>query len=214
MTNIKTNVTALEAAIAELTERAQRSAEQLERVTARAEQLERRLARGTTDHGHDLLTAEWSPIPTRPDLEPAPARRARRSVAPPPVVTRDLGAELEAALRAKPSSMSELARVLRVPTNSVAGLMRPLKKSGNVYNIGSSDAPLWTWVIGDETPTPELNALVGRLLRVRPLAWKELLAATGARRTRLSAAVTALQRGGIEVENRGDPRRARWFIPR
>lgn len=207
MTAIKQTVTALESALAELAERAQRQAAALERVTARAEELEQRLARGTADHTADLLTAEWSPIPTK-------VTPAKRAPTPPPAPARDLRAELEAALRARPSSLTELARTLHVPVNHVVIALRGLRKAGRVYNVGTAEAPRWTWVVGDDGPMPELAATVEALIRDRPMTFAELLAATGARRGRVSGVIVALQRGGAAIENRGDPRRARWFLPR
>lgn len=211
---LKTAISTFDSALAELTDRLQRATERASRLEAQLEQTTARMARGTADLTADVATAA-TPAPVS-----AP-RRARRSVSPPPVVetaapapARDPAAELETALREKPRSVAELARAVGQPAGHVSIAMRALKKAGRVYNIGTSDAPRWTWVIGDETSQPELAAAVTALIRDRPMTFGELMAATGARRGRVSGVIVGLQRGGAGIENRGDPRRARWFLPR
>lgn len=191
---VKQTVTALDTAIIELTDRLARQAEQLDRATARVAELEqaaeraaRRLARGTEP--------------------PVAAPRARRPTAPP-----DLGAMLEAALRAKVASPEGVAEALGVPLEHVAIALRTLAKAGRAVNVGTRAAPQWTLRLGDEGPTAELNDAVEALLRLRPMSRQELIDVLGARRTRVAGSVVHLQRSGRKIVHVGDANRGQWFI--
>ncbi len=209
MTTVKQNVTALESALAELVERAQRQAEQLARAERRAEHLNdeldkatRRLARGTGDLTDAAEAAtEWGvSVPTLPG-----SKAAARS-------HEHLVEALEKALRAAPMSTSEAAEFLGVPVAHAAIALRTLRRAQRVVNVGTSEAPVWCWVLGDECTTPELVARVEQLLRRRPMTLHEIEVATGARRNRVSGALVLLRRHGLKVENLGNGWKAIWTI--
>lgn len=162
--------------------------ERLQQATQRAERLEQQLADTTR-------------------------RLARGSVAPPVVVDRgDLAARLERLLRERPQSTAEASQALGVPVAHVANALRALRRERRIYNAGTNTAPLWTWVIGDETETAELMVEVEKLLRLREWPLMELVAATGARHNRISGVIVRLAKAGIPIVNRGNRYRARWTI--
>ncbi len=173
-------------------------------VAERILALRAQIARGTGDVTEDAIAAA------------AEVRRAARPVLavvgePQPLAS--LAARLEGALRSAPRSIADLALDTGAPAGRVAAAMRALKSAGRVYNLGTEERPLWFWVVGDEGVTPELRAAVETILRVRPTTFAELLEATGARRGRVSGVIVELQREGAKIENHGDGRRARWFMP-
>ena len=71
----------------------------------------------------------------------------------------------------------------------------------------------WLWVIGDKTTTRELNDHVARLITYTPMTFAQLLAATGARRGRVSGALVEVQKTRSDWKNLGDERTYRWFLP-
>lgn len=152
-------------------------------------ELERKIdARGTGDHREEAAAAL-----ARVELE----KRA------------PLPARIEVALRARSQSIADLARELGDPVGRVAAAVRTLGRK--VHNVGSSDAPRWTWVAGDEIATSELYALVERLLREQPMYTHEIVAATGARQNRINGVLVRLQRDRRGVVNLGSRVKARWF---
>lgn len=174
---------------------------------ARAErlQLERALtlARGTRD-----VTAE-----------------ARRLT--PVMPAGELAERVEIILRGPtaPISLVALAKTLNEPAERVRRELRKLSAAKcatrsadapdarKIYNHGTNDAPIWQWVIGDETSAQELYAEVDRMISRRPYTHDELLAATGARRGRLSGATVKHQRTGEAIWNvGGSPRQYRWYL--
>lgn len=114
-------------------------------------------------------------------------------------------------LKERPRSLEELARDLREPAGKVSAAIKPLRK--HLFNAGTDAAPAWFWIVGDESPTDQLNAAVAALVRYRPMRFQELLAATGARQGRVSGAIVALERDPeSRLVNLDTPTRARWFI--
>lgn len=203
MTNVKQTVTALDTALSELTDRliqAQRRVADLEQA---AERTSRRLARGTDD-----LTelANRTVIGLDDAEDTLPGKRVI-----PPAPAPDVAARLEAALRKTPLSVTDAADALGVPVAHVAIALRTLKKAGRVFNVGTSDQPLWTWVIGDSASTAELMVEVERLLKM-PRAWslQELSAATGCGHNRISGVRVRLMKAGLPVRNLGNNWRGRW----
>ena len=67
--------------------------------------------------------------------------------------------------------------------------------------------------IGDDTTTAVISSAVERLLRERPMLFRDLLEATGARDNRIKGVIMRLQREGVDVVNLGNEQRALWFIP-
>lgn len=84
-------------------------------------------------------------------------------------------------------------------------------RRGQIYNVGDDARPRWSWVPGDAMATPQLNALIERLVRERPMSRADLELATGANPNRISRACTNLKERG--VHNLGSERRALWFLP-
>ena len=84
-------------------------------------------------------------------------------------------------------------------------------RRGQIYNVGDDARPRWSWVPGDAIATPQLNALIERLVRERPVSRSDLELATGANPNRISRACTNLKERG--VHNLGSERRALWFLP-
>lgn len=198
---VRDKITAVDAALIELAERAARLDARERELEQRLVRAEQRLARGTGDLTSDLLTAEWSPVPTRET--PAP-------VLPPAA---DPATELQRLLRAAPMSVADAALALGIPVAHAAQAMRSLRRGNHVVNVGSTDEPRWSWVLGDECSTTDLTAKVEQLIRLRPMTLAELQAATGARRNRISGAIVLLRRHGVQVVNRGNGWRAVWAIP-
>lgn len=93
--------------------------------------------------------------------------------------------------------------------------MRKLAREHKVYNIGTENHPRWCWVIGDKSSPAELNEQVYRLTSAAPLTFNQLLAATGARRGRVSGAIVHMQRDpkiAPRIENLGNGRVFVWFV--
>lgn len=126
-----------------------------------------------------------------------------------------LQTQIEQALRGEhaPMSMTALAKEIGVGVGKVAACMRELKRKGCVYNLGTEDHPCWIWVVGDKTATRELNDHVARLITYTPMTFAQLLAATGARRGRVSGALVEVQKTRSDWKNLGDDRTYRWFLP-
>jgi hypothetical protein len=152
-----------------------------------------RLARGTGDvttQANAALVAAGVALPTVP-----------------------LHARIEAHLRVKPHTILDLARELREPVGKISNALRPLKR--HLYNVGTAEMPVWFWILGDETPTDQLNAAVATLVAYRPMTFAELQAATGARYGRVSGAMVALRRdpkSRVVDLNGGAGGKARWWI--
>ena len=115
-----------------------------------------------------------------------------------------------------PFSFPALCKMVESTPGRVSSCMRELRKAGRVYNMGTEDHPRWIGVIGDKTSTPELNDWVKRLVSLAPMSFAQLLAATGARRGRVSGAIVQLQRNPQTrkaLQNLGDDRTFVWFLP-
>lgn len=153
-----------------------------------------RLARGTGD-----VTAEAEAAKTKPT----------------PNKMKSIENQIEQALRSEhaPMSIAALAKMIAAPVGKVAAAMRELKRANRVHNLGTEDHPCWIWIVGDNTPTRELNDHVARLISHQPLTFAQLMAATGARRGRLSGALVEVQKTREDWLNLGDERTYRWFLP-
>lgn len=164
------------------------------------------LARGTEDHG-DAARAAVAQV----------ANDAQVTIPVTPTVREPtLRERLEAALRTESLDIEKLARVLKTTPGKVAEILRPLKKVGQVANVGTEDHPIWTWRLGDQCTTAELIAWVRRMIAERPMTTRELADASGAKFTRVGGAVVAIQRApgeGNKILDL-DPLRhtKRWFL--
>lgn len=176
-------VQTIEAALAEMAAEQTAAAERIAALRA-----ELRLARGTADVTEAARAA----------AAPAPA---------PPLPDR-----VEAALRAGIWSLDELCHEVRAPAGPVSAALKRARTARQVYNVGAEDRPRWTWVPGDAVETQALYAHVERLISERPFEFAELLAATGARRGRVSGAIVSFQHAGRRVLNLGTTAKARWFL--
>jgi hypothetical protein len=164
-------------------------------LEAAAVRTERRLARGTGDVQEAVAAQPVKQPALVVDDEPAT----------------DLATDLEATLRAAPMSASDVAQLLGVPVAHVTIALRSLRKAGRVYNVGTSDQPLWSWIIGESASTTDLMVEVEKLLKL-PRAWslQELVAATGCGHNRISGVRVRLMKAGLPVRNLGNNWRGRW----
>jgi hypothetical protein len=165
-------------------------------ATAEREQLERalRLAKGTADV--QKAAAQAVAVVQSESLE-SQIRRALMSVD-------------------APMTMPVLCKAVGASAGRVSATMREMRRANKVYNMGTEDHPRWIAVIGDNTPTTELNAWVKRLVSLAPFTFAGLLAATGARRGRVSGAIVQLQRDPKtrrDLQNLGNDRTYVWFLP-
>ncbi len=145
-----------------------------------------RLVRGT----RELEMPKAEPLP-----EPKPVNLADR---------------VEACLRERVMTLEDLAKTLAEPTGRIAKALTSVKE--HIRNVGTSDRPRWTWRIGDDSTSAELNALVRRLISDQPLTTAEIVQATGARPARVNGAIVAIQRSGDRIWDMGTPARGRWFL--
>lgn len=167
---------------------------------ARVAALQAKLARGTGD----VTDAAAAAIRVATALTPP-------AVSPMP----PLPERIETELRARFLSLKELCHRVRAPAGPVSAFLKRAKAQRLVYNVGSEEQPVYTWVIGDDAPTTELYPLVERLIARRPFEHAELMSATGARRGRVSGAIVdiAKRHGRDAVRNVGGTRaRHRWFL--
>jgi hypothetical protein len=205
--NLLNTLTATAKRAASLDDSAQLAARRAAEIAAEAHQerleLERvlKLARGTGDL-HEKAAAAV-----------ALARGTDKSK--PLARPQTLVQQIEQALRGEgaPMSIAALAKDIDVTIDRVTACMRELKKAGRIYNMGTEDHPCWIWIIGDATPTRELNDHVARLITYQPMTFAQLLAATGARRGRVSGALVEVQKTRKDWKNLGDERTYRWFLP-
>lgn len=200
----KERITHLDETLAELDARIARAAAKLEPL----EQKVQRLARGT------LAGGEAKALPEPEETKPGRRQRAKRDTIPTPAApSAPLAERLESALRTRPMGIVELARHLRVPVGGVTAALRSLRKSHQLWNLGSEEMPRWVWVVGKKATQDELRTAVTAIIKERPVLFAELLAATGNERGRVSSILVNLQRQGHKVENHGTEARARWYIP-
>lgn len=173
------------------------------------EDLERRLLRAPARGTRDVAPAARKAIAAATAaVEPTAPKHAHREA---PIAER-----VEVALRANVLGLADLARAIGAPELGAARAVKAL--GARVVDVGDRDTGArYSWVAGDDGPTGELNDLVERLLRVRPMAFSEVIAFTGAREKRCSGAIVRLQRDprtAKKLANRGDARRALWFLRR
>lgn len=146
---------------------------------------------------------------------PPPAATAtlslRRSVQARPEVEVPLLRRIEELLSERILSYHEIVEELGEGNGHLHSAFQAAVRRGQIYNVGDDARPRWSWVPGDEIATPQLNALIERLVRERPMSRADLELATGANPNRISRACTNLKEHG--VHNLGSERRALWFLP-
>lgn len=197
MTTIAPKMTLLESTIAELTARLEQALDRASRLEKTIDATEKRVARGTV------------PPPPASKAPAAPTDslklRMRRGEAPSADGVRE-------ALYLQPCDTATLAGRLDLPVSPTLNMLRVLQREGKVVNVGSVSRPLWTWVIGDDTPTADLSTTIEQLIKIRPMSLREIMAATGARMGRVSGVLVRFQRTGRPIENRGNARHGLWFL--
>lgn len=133
---------------------------------------------------------------------------------------------VETALRAKPCTPEQLAKLTGTPLPEVFHLIRRMRnmkcptrnqddadEARLIFNIGTEAEPRFIWVIGDETPTQEVRDIVETLITLKAYTFADLYAATGVRRGRLSGVLVDFQRDGRKIKNEGGTdRRYRWSM--
>lgn len=107
----------------------------------------------------------------------------------------------------------EQARQLRLQAEAAQREAEELERQVRMAKGTQQDVRGEVPLIGDEMPTPALMALVQQLITEKPMAFQELLEATGARDNRIKGVLMRLQREGARVVNLGTQARALWFIP-
>jgi hypothetical protein len=175
-------------------ERAAKAEADAREMREQLEQAVKRLARGTSDIA-------------------AQAAKAVEAAKPQTLEQRIMNALLSVDA---PMTFPVLCKATGSTPGRVSSSMSELRKARRVYNMGTEDHPRWIGVIGDSTSTPELNAWVKRLVSLAPMTFAQLIAATGARRGRVSGAIVQLQRDPQTrklLQNLGDNRTYVWFLP-
>ncbi len=166
-----------------------------------------RLARGTGN-----VTAEAAEAANR-------ARQEAAAPAPPAVVgdpqpLASLSARMLKAMSERVMSLDELVLDTGGSAGRVSQILKTLRASRQVYNLGAEDRPRYVHVIGDETDTSTLAAVVEAIVRERPTTLQEIVEATRANRNRISGVLAKMtKREQDPVINFGAEGRAKWFIP-
>ncbi len=139
----------------------------------------------------------------------------------PPVAVRlssqvlTLEEQIEEALRGPdaPLSAADLSRILGVTEAKVSAALQTLREVGKLYNLGTETDPMWWWIIGEEATATEVNDTVVRLISRMPMTFKQLMSATGCRRTRVSAGLIEMQKHRKDWKNLGTDKQYVWFLP-
>lgn len=131
--------------------------------------------------------------------------QAAKAVAPPTIAQK-----IETALRANVFALPELAKAIGETTGKTGAAIRAMRK--NLGNLGTPARARWVWRIGEQATTAELTDMIKHLISDQPLTTAELVAVTGVRLSRVSGALVAIQRSGMNVYNLGTPHRHRWFV--
>jgi hypothetical protein len=117
--------------------------------------------------------------------------------------------KIEEHLRGAIATTSELVRVTGRPGDEVIAAIRTMKP--HVYNVGTTEIPRWSWRPGSHCPPADLRALIFRLISLRPMELREIIAATGVRESIVAGQLTELRRTESVVDF-GSKFRGRWFI--
>ncbi len=130
------------------------------------------------------------------------------------VKPKELGlmARLEMALRAKPSSLEELVKVVGESVPKVSAALKGARTTGRLRNIGMSDRPIWFWRPGPEANSKEVKESVLGLIKHQPMSFVDIKAVTGAKESQLQGALIEIRRSIPNVKNLGTPEKIRYFI--
>jgi hypothetical protein len=120
------------------------------------------------------------------------------------------------SLRDEPMNAMALAAKLGVPVGRITPILTVLKDALKIHNIGSEVDPAWQHVIGDaDGNSPEVRALVRKLIERRPFTHRELVVVTGARENKVSGAIADLREDKalrMRIVNLGSKTIGKWFI--
>lgn len=142
------------------------------------------LARGTEDVTHAAAVATQAPLADR----------------------------LQMLVRERPHSTDDLVQRLASPVGPVVEELRALRTDRRVWNCGNEERPRWFWVFGPEASQSDLLHAVTTLIQSQPMELQDLALATGLPPNDVSSLLTKLKRNGLNVENLGNAKRARWFL--
>lgn len=114
----------------------------------------------------------------------------------------------------EPKRPKEIAAVLEATQMMTDAALGHLAKDGKVSNVGSVQHPVWFARIGDETSHQDLVRATMALISRSPMTTQEIADATGARYSRASGAIVAIQRGPEKERmiNRGFGRAGEWYL--
>ena len=197
LARVNPTLTAIEAQLEQLEAQQSQAAEQIA-------QLRTSLARGTGN-----VTAEAAEA----------ANRARMEAQHPPSVVGEpqplasLSVRMLDAMTKQVMSLDELVLDTGGSAGRVAQILKTLRASRQIYNLGAEDRPRYVRVVGDETDTPTLAAAVEAIIRERPTTLQEIVDATRANRNRISGILAKMtKRAEDPAVNFGSDARAKWFI--
>jgi hypothetical protein len=133
---------------------------------------------------------------------------------PVPSAPEALSVRIEKSLRNAILDLKSLAKVVEASTSEVARELEAARLERKVFNVGSAASARWIWRVGDTGPTTELRETMIRLMTYLPITTAEMVAATGARLSRVSGALADIERSGACVVDLRYPNEvsARYFI--
>jgi hypothetical protein len=139
-------------------------------------------------------------------------KQAQQAVGGPPPEA--LISRIERALRRETLTLGQLSKTTGAREPDVLEVLGKATLAGQVFNVGSTTHPVWTWKLGDKGSPQELTLVVRRLISERPMTTRQLTDATGARFARVGGVIVNLQRTEPPDRflNMGTARVGRWFL--
>ncbi len=128
------------------------------------------------------------------------------------IALQPLGDRLQALVRERPHSTDDLVQRLASPVGPVVEELRALRTDRKIWNCGNEERPRWFWVFGKEASQADLLHAVTTLIQTQPMELQDLALATGIPPNDVSSLLTKMKRNGLNVENLGNAKRARWFL--
>lgn len=124
-----------------------------------------------------------------------------------------LDEQVATMMTAKAQTIASVAASLGVPVGRVLPAFKSLRDGLKIHNIGSEVEPRWQHVLAVDCPTPDLRALVLRLICDRPFTHRELVVVTGVGENRISGVIAKLRADdSVRIVNLGNNAKARWFV--
>ncbi len=124
-----------------------------------------------------------------------------------------LDEQLVAALTERAQDTATLSATIGVPVGRVLPIVKSLRDKLKIHNIGSEVEPRWQHVLPIDCSTPDLRALVLRLISDRPFTHRELTIVTGANENRISGVLAKLKVDPkLRVANLGNGAKGKWFV--